>query len=86
MIISVSAHNSTFEGIKSSNENFSESHNNTFDCIKSISHNENFMESFQPSLDVQFKMPTMPVSRKSSEKIQNQNFENEVFTSAASCE
>jgi len=61
MIILVSAHDSTFEG------------------IKSISNNENFMESLQPNLG--FKMP---VSRNSLENIQNKNVENEEATSAAS--
>ncbi|CAG9803787.1 unnamed protein product [Chironomus riparius] len=58
--------------------------NNTFEGIKSNCINKNFMESLQPSLDIEFKMPTMPVSRKSSERNQNYNFGNEEFTSAVS--
>jgi len=41
------------------------------------------MESLQPSLDIEFKMPTMAVSRNSSENIENQNVENEEVTIAA---
>ena len=56
--------------------------NNTFESIKRTSNN--FMESFQPNLDIEFKMPTLPVSRKSAER--NQNTVNEEFTSAVACE
>ena len=47
-------------------------HNNTFEGIKSISTNENIMESFQPSLDIQ-------------EKIQNVENE-EALVAGESCE
>ncbi|XP_070493429.1 putative leucine-rich repeat-containing protein DDB_G0290503 isoform X2 [Chironomus tepperi] len=58
--------------------------NNTFEGIKCTNDNKNFTESLRPNLDIQFKMPTMPVSRKSTERNQNQNFGNEEFTSAVS--
>ena len=41
------------------------------------------MESFQPSLDMEFKMP-VSVSKKSCENIENQIVENEEATSPAS--